>query len=75
MRAPSEEKSDDSKDSFFLRITASFFVIFSKYHRKILLRYFNAKLGTENFFKPTIGNESLHQYSNNNGDGIVDFAT
>ena len=31
---------------------------------KILLGDFNAKVGRENIFKPTIGNESLHQYSN-----------
>jgi len=29
----------------------------------------------ENFFKPTIGNESLHQDSNDNGVRIVNFAT
>jgi hypothetical protein len=33
---------------------------------KILLRYFNVKVGRENVFKPTIGNESLHQYNNDN---------
>ena len=32
------------------------------------------KLG-ENIFKPTIGNESLHQDSNDNGFRIVNFAT
>jgi len=41
---------------------------------KILLGDFNAKLGRE-IFKPTIGNESLHQYSNDNGVRIVNFAT
>ena len=30
---------------------------------KILLGYFNAEVGRENIFKPTIGNESLHQES------------
>jgi hypothetical protein len=28
---------------------------------KILLGDFNAKVGIENIFRPTIGNESLHQ--------------
>jgi len=42
---------------------------------KILLGDFNAKVGRENIFKPTIGNESLHQDSNNNGVRLVNFAT
>ena len=43
---------------------------------KILLRYFNAKVERENIFKPTIGNDSLHQdNNNNNGFRIVNFAT
>jgi len=41
---------------------------------KILLRDFNAKVGGENIFKLTIGNESLHQDSNDNGVRIVSFA-
>ena len=32
-------------------------------------------MGRENIFKPIIGNESLHQYSNDNGVRIVKFAT
>jgi hypothetical protein len=42
---------------------------------KILLRDFNAKLRRENIFKPTFGNESLHQGSYDNGVTIVNFAT
>ena len=42
---------------------------------KIILGGFNAKLGRENVFKPTIGNESLHQESNDNGGRIVNLAT
>jgi hypothetical protein len=42
---------------------------------KILLGDFNAKLGRENIFKPTIGNESLHKISNDNGVRVVNFAT
>jgi len=42
---------------------------------KILLGDFNAKVGIENVFKPTIGNESLHQHNNDNDVRIVSFAT
>jgi len=41
----------------------------------IQLGGFNAKVGRENIFKLTIGNESLHQDSNYNGVRIVKFAT
>jgi hypothetical protein len=34
---------------------------FSKYHSKILLGHFTAKVGKEDIFKPTIGNENLHE--------------
>jgi hypothetical protein len=42
---------------------------------KILLGDFHAKVGRENIFKPTIGNESLHEISNDNGVKSVNFAT
>ena len=42
---------------------------------KILFGDFNAKAGAENIFKPKVGNESLHQDSNDNGVRIVNFAT
>jgi len=48
---------------------------FPKYHSKILLGDFNAKVGRENIFKPTIGQKSLHQDSNDNGVRLVNFAT
>jgi hypothetical protein len=51
------------------------FYHFPKYHTKILLGDFNANLGKEDIFKPTIGNESLHEGSNDNGVRIVNFAT
>jgi hypothetical protein len=41
---------------------------------KILLGDFNAKVGGEDIFKPTIGNESLHEISNDNGVRTVYFA-
>jgi hypothetical protein len=42
---------------------------------KILFGDFNAKVCRENIFKPTIGNESSHEISNDNGVRIVNFAT
>jgi hypothetical protein len=42
---------------------------------KILFGYFTAELGREDTFKPTTENESLHQDSNEDGVGVVNFAT
>jgi hypothetical protein len=42
---------------------------------KILLEDFNPKVGKEDIFKPTIGNESLPATSNDNGVRVVNFAT
>jgi hypothetical protein len=57
--APTEEKSDDSKDSFYEELE-QVFDHFPKYCKKILLGDFNTKVGKENIFKLTIGNERLH---------------
>ena len=74
MHASSEEESDDSKDSFYKELE-QVFDNFPKYHTKSLLGDFNAKVGRENIFKPTIGNESLHQDNNDNGVRILNFGT
>jgi hypothetical protein len=48
---------------------------FHKYHTKNFLGDFNAKVGREDIFKPTNGNESLHdEISNDNGVRVVNFA-
>ena len=74
VHALNEEKSDESKDSFYVELE-QVFDHFPEYHMKILLGDFNAKVGREKIFKSTIGNESLHQYSKNNGVRIINFAT
>jgi endonuclease/exonuclease/phosphatase family metal-dependent hydrolase len=51
------------------------FDTFPKYHMKILLGDFNVKVGREDIFKLTIGNESLYEISNDNGVRLVNFAT
>jgi len=74
VHASSEEKSDESKDSFYEELE-QVFDHFPKYHMKMLLGDFNAKVRRENIFKPQIGQESLHQDSNENGVRLVNFAT
>jgi len=74
VHAPSEKKSEESKDSFYEELE-EVFDHFPKYHLKILLGDFNAKVGRENIFKPTTGQESLHQDSNDYGVRLVNFAT
>jgi hypothetical protein len=49
------------------------FDTFPKYHTNILPGDFNAKVGREDIFKPTIGNESLFEINNDNGVTVVNF--
>ena len=61
----SKEKCDYSNGSFYDEFDHVFH-IFPNYHIKILLGDSSAKLGTEDIFKPTMGNESLQQDGNDN---------
>jgi hypothetical protein len=69
MHVPTEDKSDNTKDSFYGELVHAF------NHMKILFRDFNAKVGREYIFKPTIRNESLHEINNHNKVRVVNFAT
>jgi len=69
-QAPSEDKSNYSKDDFYEELE-QVCDNFPTYHMKIVLGDFNAQVGRENIFKPTIGNKSLPQDSNDNGVRIV----
>jgi hypothetical protein len=55
VRAPREEKSDDSKFSLYEE-SEQVFDHFHKDHMNILFRDFNEKLGREVIFKSTFGN-------------------
>jgi hypothetical protein len=68
------EKSDDVKDSFYEEL-GRVFDQYPRYDMNILLGDFNAKVGREDIFKPTIGNENSHEISNDNGVRVVNFAT
>jgi hypothetical protein len=74
LHAPREDKIVDIKDRFYQELERVF-DIFPKYHTKILLRDFNVKIGKEDIFKPTPGNDSLHKTSNNSGVRVVSFTT
>jgi hypothetical protein len=74
MNAPCEDTSDDIKDSFYEEL-GRVFDQFPRNDMKILLGDFNAKVGRENIFKPTIENKSSHEISNDNGVRVVHFTT
>jgi exonuclease III len=74
VHAPTENKTDDVKDSFYEGLE-HVFDKFPKYHMKILIGDFNAKVGREDILKLTIGNENSHEISNDNGISLVNFAT
>jgi hypothetical protein len=65
VHARTEDEIDDM-DSFYEKLERVFDK-FSKYHTKILLGDFNAKIIRKDIFKPTIVNESIHEFNNDNG--------
>jgi hypothetical protein len=73
VHAPTEDKIDDIKDRFYEKLE-HVFDKFPRYHMKIFLGDFNAKVGREDIFKPTIENESLHETTNDNGVRVLKFA-
>jgi hypothetical protein len=58
------------KDRFYEELERVFDK-FPQYHLKILLGDFNAKVGRESIFKPTIGNKSLHEIINDSAVRLV----
>jgi hypothetical protein len=73
VHTPCEDKSDDVEDSFNEELDCVSHQ-FPRYDIKILLGDFNAKVGREHIFKPTFGNESSHEITNDNGVRLVNFA-
>jgi exonuclease III len=56
--AATEDKIDYMKVRFYEELE-QVFDKFPRYHMKILLGDFNAKVGKEDIFKPTVGNEKF----------------
>jgi exonuclease III len=63
VHVPTEDKTDNVKDSFYEELE-SIFNNFPKCHKKMLVGDFNAKVGKEDIFKPTIENDNLREISN-----------
>jgi hypothetical protein len=74
VHAPTKDRTDNLKDSFYEELE-HIFDKFTKYHMKILLGDFNAKVGREGIFKQRNENEKLNEISNGNGVRVVNFAT
>jgi exonuclease III len=74
VNSATEERIDDVKDRFYEELELMFDK-FPKYHKEILLGDFNAKLSRKDMFKPTTGNESLHEISEDNGARLASFAS
>jgi hypothetical protein len=73
VHAPKGDKIDDMKDSFYVELE----LVLNKdpkYHIKILLWCFSDKVGRKDIFKPTVGNEGLHEISIDNRVRVASFA-
>jgi hypothetical protein len=55
--ASTKDKSDDTKDTFYKELEHTFDQ-FPKYYMKTLLGNINAKVGREDIFIPTTGNDN-----------------
>lgn len=71
--APTEEKDIEVKEVFYEKL-ATVYDGAPKRDIKIILGDFNAKIGREVYYRPTIGKHSLHEDSNENGSLVIDFA-
>jgi hypothetical protein len=71
--APTEEKDNEVKELFYEKLVEVYDGA-PKRDIKIILGDFNAKIGREVYYRPTIGKYSLHENSNENGTHVIDFA-
>ena len=71
--APTEDTDDEAKERFYEELERAYDDA-PRHDIKIILGDMNAKVGKETIFRPTIGTESLHTESNDNGVRLVEFA-
>ena len=73
VHAPTNEKTEEIKEEFYNLLEQNINQI-AMSDIKIILGDFKAKVGKESIYKSTIGNESLHNKTNNNGIKMIQFA-
>ena len=73
VHAPTNEKTDEIKEVFYNLLDQNMNQIANS-DIKIILGDFNAKVGKENIYKPTTGNESLHNKTNRNVIKMIQFS-
>ncbi|XP_008183016.1 craniofacial development protein 2-like [Acyrthosiphon pisum] len=70
---PTEDGQDEKKEEFMEELDRAYDDI-PRHCIKVLLGDFNAKIGREGTYKPTIGSESLHHINNDNGTRLINMA-
>jgi len=73
VHSPTNKKTEKIKEEFYNLLEQNMNQIAGS-DIKIILGDFNAKVGKESIYKPTFGNESLHNETNNNGGKMIQFA-
>ena len=72
--APTEDKDVETKDMFNERLERQYDRC-PDHDIKIVSGDFNAKIGKENIFGPTVGKFRLYDETSDNGMRLIDFAT
>ena len=77
VHAPTCEKTKEIKEEFYNLLEQNMYKIhinhLARSDIRIILGDFNAKVGKQSIYKPTIDNENLHNETNNNGIKMIQF--
>ncbi|XP_063913213.1 craniofacial development protein 2-like [Zophobas morio] len=73
IHAPTEEKDLEVKTEYYEELERGYVKI-PKHDIKMVIGDANAMIGKENCYRPTIGKESKHQKTNQNGEKLIEFA-
>lgn len=64
---------EQTKEEFYVQLERVYGIIPHR-TRKIIIEELNAKFGKEQAFKPTTGDNGLHEISNDNRKKLISFA-